>query len=368
VPSDNVTALRSKDRDNNRWYTYPPTGERFLSVTTIIGGTQNKPWMEKWVAKKTIQWVIEHQDLLAEMDPTEFFELAKNAAAEATKVKADAGTYTHDLIEALILSQADGPSSDIAIPPIPEHLAGKMMGDDEDDMTVEQFTEMCIDGFLNFVSDHTPEFLASEMAVFNPVLRVAGTLDFIARFEALKITGCIDVKTGKHLKDSKEQLPACRRMTTCQLPMGEMAPMPATDCGMVLHLRPEYPSGYRLMKIKPQDDIGGWNRFQRAARLMTEREQVKSSKPGDVIYPPLPDGSQPLPLIADLDEEGYGRVISPLVKAGIGRVDELAKYTADDCLAIKGIGPKSLPVIAQLLRDHGLRFAKTAPLDMEEAA
>ena len=123
----------------------------------------------------------------------------------------------------------------------------------DEDLPVEDVTDCMIDGFLNFVADYGPMFQASEMTIFNQPLGVAGTLDIIAILPGLAIgrAGRLIPGAGVHLLRRREdrphpegtwqeQLAAYRRMTECLLPMGEMHPMPATDCGAVLHLRPEY--------------------------------------------------------------------------------------------------------------------------------
>jgi hypothetical protein len=347
---------------DEHWYAYPPTGEVFPSVTTIIGGTSNKPWLAPWSAKLAIEWVLDNQHLLATLPPDEFAAQAKAAAKRARHVKADAGKYAHQVVEALILSQAqldgDEKATPVPLPTMPDHLAGQLI----DELPAEDFHEICMDGFLNFCSDFDVEFIAAEMVVFNAVLGVAGRLDFIALLHKLGITACVDVKSGKWLESVQEQLAAYPRMPECLLPLGQMAQTPATDCGMVLHLRPEYPRGYRLLKIRPADDHKAWNRFRRAVRLFHERRELKG-KPGQVIYPPLPDGSQPPTLLRDLDDEGYGRVLRPLIRAGlesVDDVDDVAEMTASACLQIKGIGPKSVPVIEQLIADHATPAPATA--------
>jgi len=134
--------------------------------------------------------------------------------------------------------------------------------------------------------------------------------------------------------------------------------MPHTDAGAVLHLRPEYPGGYRLMIVSEADDTAAWERFLKATSIYHEREQVKG-KPGTVLRPLRPDGTLPAPWIGDLDAEGYGRALSPLVKA-LGptvTLDDLAQFTAPEILAVKGIGPKLIDVIRQMLADHGRHLA-----------
>jgi hypothetical protein len=151
------------------------------------------------------------------------------------------------------------------------------------------------------------------------------------------------------------------------MPMGDLVPMPETECGAVLHLRHEYPRGYRLMLISGADDAAAWNRFRRAVELHEGRSAAKA-KPGKVCYPLRSDGTVQSPLIADLDGEGYGRALAPLKKAEIGDLDNLATMTAGQLLKVKGIGGKTLDVIRVLLADHGLHLAGEGTMTGQEAA
>ena len=143
--------------------------------------------------------------------------------------------------------------------------------------------------------------------------------------------------------------------------------MPHTDAGAVLHLRPEHPRGYRLMLISGADDAAGWNRFRRAVEIYQGRRAAKA-KPGKVCYPLRADGTVRSPLLADLDGEGYGRALSPLVKAGIADLEQLAAMKAGDCLAIKGVGGKLLDGIRVMLADHGLHLARRGPRSCKAVA
>ena len=277
------------------------------------------------------------------------------------------GSHVHAMVEQLILWQAspEGRGSDLALPVLPDHLQGQ----DYDGCPVEDVADWMIDGFLNFVSEWKPVFRAAEMTVFNYGLGIAGTLDIIADLPdvALAPSGsvrsrppvrvCIDVKTGFGIPGVtwQEQVAAYRQMTECQPDRlaTDLHPMPATDCGAVLHLRPEHLDGYRLMPVKPADHAEAWNCFRRAVEIYRSRS-ARRAKPGKVVYPPRPDGTIPPPRLADLDGEGYGRALVPLVKAGIGDLEQVAAMDAGECLKIKGVGGKLLGAIRVMLADHGL--------------
>ena len=70
-----------------------------------------------------------------------------------------------------------------------------------------------------------------------------------------------------------------------------------------------------------------------AGRGDLPRAGGEKAKPGKVCYPLRADGTIQQPRLADLDGEGYGRALSPLIKAGIGDLEQLAAMDAGDCLA-----------------------------------
>jgi len=384
-------ATATTQADGSRTYTYPPTGEQFPSVTTILSATDGKPYLVPWAARLAAEYAVDNRDLIAavadgyamtvaakESGPGAAIDLAKKQSAVIRDRKRDTGGYVHDVVEALILWQAspEGHGSDLVLPELPEHLCGM----DYDDEPVEDVAGWMLEGFLNFVSDFRPVFLAAEMTVFNPALRVAGTLDMIVDLPGLavgragrfvpgkSVRPCVDVKTGKKLDVTvPEQIGSYRRMPEALMPMGEIIPMPRTECGAVLHLRPEHPRGYRLMLISGADDAAAWNRFRRAVELFEGRHAAKA-KPGKVCYPLRADGTIQQPRIADLDGEGYGRAISPLVRAGITDLEQLAAMDAGDCLAVKGVGGKVLDSVRIMLADHGLTLRGEAPVQLKAVA
>jgi hypothetical protein len=389
-PATAVTDEKTGDRD----YRYPPTGEMFPSVTTILGGTEGKPWLPGWAAGIAAEYAYDNRaaltalaagkaaeyceqgvpaPLAAQKGRDEAVAFAKKESERIRDIKRDTGGYVHDVAEKLVLWQAspEGRGGDLSLPLLPDHLQGAYY----DDEPVEFVSEWMIEGYLNWVSDYDPEFLAAEMTVFHPGLKVAGTLDAIARLPGLGIgrsgrfvpgpgvRGCFDVKTGKHLSVTwPEQVGTYRRCPQCLLPLGDLHPTPPTEFGAVIHLRPEYPRCYRLMLISGADDAAAWNRFQLAAQVYHGRRAAKA-KPGKVCYPLRADGTIQQPRIADLDGEGYGRAVGAFGKAGLGGIDldQLAGMSAGQLLKVKHIGGATVDGARIMLADHGLHLKDEAP-------
>lgn len=371
-----VVAESRTDDNGNRHYIHPTTGALLTSVTTVLSATQGKPFLTPWSAKLAAQFAVDNLAEIAalrkEKGRDAAVDLVKDQAKLLRERKADAGSWVHKVAEALILWAAspDGTGQDIALPELPEHLIDA----DYDGEPLDRVVDWMVRGFTNFVAAFDPVFEAAEMTVYNQALGVAGTLDMVIvlRGVALAADGslvpapgnvlvlCVDIKTGRNLDITvREQLAAYRRMLEALMPMGDLVPMPRTDAGAVLHLRPEHADGYRLMPISPADDAQAWNRFRRAVEVERGRSEVRA-KPGKVAYPLREDGTMPARRLCDLDGEGYGRTLGPLIKAGLADVEEVALMTANELIGIKGIGPKSIDVIRRMLTDHQLSLADEA--------
>ena len=367
------TAVIGQGTDD-RHYDYPPTGRRLTPVTTVLDATDAKqhilvPWSARLAAWYAVDNLAALMALLGSEGGREAaIKLITSQAERRRNLKRDTGTHIHDVVEALVLwgASPDGTGNEIVLPTLPENLAGA----EYDDEPIEDVIETMQDGFINFVADFRPEFVAAEMTVYNAPLGIAGTLDLILILRGVKVGKqgrlvpapgsivvlCIDVKTGRVSVTWKEQVAAYRRMREALMPMGDLVPMPATDHAAVLHLHASHPRGYRLMVISGREDAAAWNRFRRALDLHNGRKAT-AAKPGKVCYPLRPDGTIQPPRLTDLDGEGYGRVLSPLIKAGAEDLEQLAAMTAAQVLAVKGIGEKTLAVVRQMLADHDLALA-----------
>lgn len=376
---------------DDRWYPYPPTGQDLASVTTIIDGTDSKPWKPGWYGRTTAAYWADNIALttatLKVLGRKAAIDLSKDEAERIRDQKADAGKYVHAVAEALSLwaESRDGEGANIAYPPLPAHLEGVLydFGDGAEPVPLADVVDAMVDGFVNFVAafGDAMKIAAAEMTVYDVQLGVAGTLDMIIILTGYAIsrgTGpdgedeivaspgsvlviCVDIKTGKALEGTwQEQISAYRKMTECDPSrMGDLHPMPETHAGAVLHLRPDYPDGWLLVLVSSAVDDAAYSRFCDAARVFLGRQKVKD-RPGPSIRPLRADGTMPPPRLCDVAGMGYGRALAPLRKA-LGADAELtavAEFTAKELLKAKiGVGPKLIITIREMLAAHRLTLA-----------
>lgn len=342
------------DNGDNRTYIDPANPEVVLdSVTKVNSATEEKAQLQKWVAKLTAEFAIDQMDYLQTLKAegsirNDLVDFVKTEAKRLKDLASEMGTYQHDVLEALLL--------DLPIPSIPNHLVDIDLDGERVDL------DEISDGLLNFYTDHDVDPELAEATVANPVLGYAGTLDLVATLPHLKLPGSdkvglrglFDLKCGKNLYSAmRKQLAAYERCTEVWVDhLGNKVAMPEVDFCAVVHLRKDYDRGYKLIMV-PTGDVE-FQRFMNAYR--TYRDQVEAGQKlgGTVLYVPLPDGSQPPPLLEDLSGS-FGR--SALIKAGLRSITDLAALTPAEALAIKGVAAKTLTACEALLAVHGLTFS-----------
>lgn len=352
-----MTIIGRVDDGDSRWYVDPLDGSEYASVTYIIGRTESKPWLAPWAAGLAAQYAGHNlRELLhlaeGEAGVSGVVALIKDVAKRKRELKAEVGTFCHDVIEALIL--------DTPIPTVPEHLVDVEFVNT--DGTVDRIDlDEIIDGYLQFNEDFRPRYLLAEATVVNVEHRYAGTLDIAAEFPTLGgRVGIIDVKSGAVLGASMgAQLAAYRNATEVWLDhLGNRAPMPRADFSAVLHLRTKYQAGYKLLEAS--SDAAAFEWFLAARTLLAHAESAPKIT-GRPLYPALPDGSQPPMLIEDVEHEGFRRTVAALASAGVENVEDLSCLTIPEVLALKGIGTGSVAPMVDVLAIHGLAFSGAQP-------
>lgn len=215
-----------------RWYDW--RGERYWSVTTIIGQGVPKPALLPWGIKMVAEGAADLADQLPALvakDREAAIKMLKGLPWSQRDRAANLGTLIHAAIEAHRLGQP--------FPPIPIDVQGHMAG------------------FEQFLTDFQPEYLATETPVFNRTEHYAGTLDAIVRM-TLPLHDepgvyILDAKSGKGVyPEVGLQLAAYRFAEFIGLPDGDEQPMPRIDGAVALHLTAE---GYRLIDVRADEDV-----------------------------------------------------------------------------------------------------------------
>lgn len=386
-------ASTTDDKTGSRTYRYPADQRDLWSVTTITGGTQDKshiliPWNSRLISNAALDNLDMLKAMLAEENGRQLaMDWLKDTGERNREIKSRAGVFVHDVVEALFnwALMPEGRGDAIPYPDIPEDLAEAFYDGDP----VPEVVAAMIDGFTRFVSEWNPILVHSEMTGYNVQLGVAGTIDLIliipdaaivrrgkkklalVRKKGSRVVLLIDAKTGKYLTATmEEQLGGYEHMTECDpTGLGDLRKMPPVDAVAVLHLRREFKRGYRLKIIDPRAATAGWNRFRKAAQIWVEREDIKAV--GCTVYPPTEvEGGFPDVDIAD--QERYGRAPSALVKADFVTLADVTTVTADELEVFKGIGPKTVPIIREMLNDYDMYLAGETPgtvtPEAEEAA
>jgi hypothetical protein len=370
-------AIEAQDDGDSRWYVHPVTGAQYLSVTHVTGRCLGKPWLAPWAAKIAAEYAVDFQAhwqatarnarnvaIARGENPDEAARDAavdeiKRHAARQRSLKADLGRYWHDVIEALCL--------DAPLPGIPQDLEGRVVDWHGDTIVVDQeWLDSVSDGFLNFKADFGSRTIAAECVVASDDHEAAGTIDLIEEFPDGRILE-IDTKSGAHLgPEVQAQLGGYHAFPVLWLRNGPIVRKPRTHGAAVLHLRPSYARGYKVLELTEHELATGWQWWQQCRRQVEAGEEV-AARFGHPLYPPLPDGTQPPPMVEDLTSfPGCSRAVRPLTDAGWVWLADVAVLTRADLLGIKGVGKDTVRALEQVLADYGLALA--APRRVEDLA
>ena len=195
--------------DGSRRYCHPLTGELVPSVTTIIA-MLSKPLLTGWAARVAADYAIDEWDALAGLSPYERKRAIKYAHEREREKSADLGTAVHSAIDSWCKGEAHVHAKDV----------DPYMG-----------------SFTRFLMDKRPEFLYSEVTIWNRTYDYAGTADSILRLgDKIFLT---DYKTGKNLHSEVGlQLSALAHGEFIITPDGEELELPVIDALAAIHIRP----------------------------------------------------------------------------------------------------------------------------------
>jgi hypothetical protein len=250
---------------------YAWRGEKFWSVTTIIGGGLPKPALLPWGIKSVAEVAVAKRRTLMAM--TSECENGGNCKAPDWCASCDAavrwlksspyqqrdkamelGTKIHAAAEAYKLGKP--------MPPWPEDIAPSMAQ------------------YERFLLAFAPTFEQVEESVYNRAQRYAGTLDAILTLSDGRRL-LIDYKTGKAIyPEVSLQLAAYRYAEFIGLPDGSEAPVPEVDGAAVLHLLPD---AWQLIDVRA--DAAVFSAFLYARETFRFMEEMSKTVIGTALLP-----------------------------------------------------------------------------------
>jgi len=184
----------------------------FVSVTSVTG-VVNKFGLPDWYKQKGIEKAAnimdkpgtrERLELSAKLKnerarkhknhtwQTELYEEAKSGPQEAMDIATNFGNDSHNIIEQLVLSQIDKTNSD------PEGFL----------QDVSRPYVPIVEGFNAWLRDSGIEIVASELTVYHPAYKYAGTIDLVCRHIGTDELVVVDIKTGGVFAEAAMQINA----------------------------------------------------------------------------------------------------------------------------------------------------------------
>ena len=261
--SNPLNATTTKD---GRTYEWPPTGEVFDSVTTLIKyGTPTGYGLQKWLKRVNVEWAVQNRELwLPVAEKGHVGAAVDMIVGEADRVRdiaSDRGTEVHNWAERIVLGTASHTDAPEDIRPY-------------------------VGQFMKFLADWRPTYEATEATVYSRAHRYAGTLDWIARIPGHGLV-LGDIKTkadGKTIYgEIGLQLAAYRYADFIGLPDGSEAPVPEVDACLALVI---HPSSYDLIPVRAEPDV--FRSFLYVAEVRRYCDVTAKGVLGRKLRPPAP--------------------------------------------------------------------------------
>lgn len=256
-----VPKVNTISRGGSRFYVHPDDGTQKVPGVTSILGMLPKPFLKPWAAKVVAETAVESIGEvvgIAMRDRQAAIDMLKRAPDRQTGAAADIGTQAHDLFEAIAKGERVGRVHPELVP------------------YVEHFQE--------FLDEFQPEYIFMEETVWSDRHEYAGSFDAFAQIGGDRVW--IDYKTtrsGVH-EEVALQLAAYRHADYIIRPDGSRVPMPTSEGGAVLHIRPE---GWKLVPVNC-----GEAEFEMFLHLREVFRWEKELKQG-VVGDPLNKGAKP---------------------------------------------------------------------------
>jgi hypothetical protein len=239
VKTDRHPVNSQTDKDTgNRWYIHPTTGERFISVTTVLGNIA-KFGLQQWAANLAAGAAFDRLPLLNRASRSPVCNLTKTG---------DACGACRDCITYWLADRHNQVRDDAADLGVKLHDVAEQDALFGEGVHVDEDVRPYVEQFRRWRNAYQPEFLASEMTVISRKWGYAGTLDAILSIGAMPkpidhlsgLPSCVDWKTSKSVDIAKGwQVVAYSNADAVLLPDGTELPMPEIKGGLIVHIRPD---------------------------------------------------------------------------------------------------------------------------------
>ncbi|MGC5319326.1 hypothetical protein ACPXB5_11370 [Micromonospora arida] len=215
-----------------------------------------KGFLKFWAAKSVAEFAVANLgDLVGIVlrgGAQAAIDMLKRAPDRDTRAAADVGTEAHDLFEKLAKGEPIG--------------------------RVHPELQPFVDHFREFLAEFSPEFVFLEETVWSESVDYAGSFDAFAVINGESVF--IDWKTtrsGIHAEVAI-QLAAYRHADYIIRPDGSKVPMPASDGGAVLHVRPE---GWKLVPVRCDERV--FDVFKHLREVFRWERELKDTVIGDPL-------------------------------------------------------------------------------------
>jgi hypothetical protein len=241
VEKRNPANSETDEKTGSRWYIHPRTGERFISVTTVLGNIA-KFGLPAWSARLAARAAFDRLPWIV--------RCSRVAPCNATASE-DACGQCRECAQLWLASRHTDVRDEAGDRGSRVHEASEQIELFGEGAHVDDDIRPLVDQYRRWQAIYRPEVLGTEMTVISRKWGYAGTLDNIWRFpmdsplppkhhhlRGIPIVG--DKKTGKHIGIPEGwQVNAYARADAVLLPDGSEEPMPAVEGGLILHIRPD---------------------------------------------------------------------------------------------------------------------------------
>lgn len=239
-PAEPAHAVTDKV-SGSRWYIHPRTGERFISVTTVLSCI-NRPGLPDWAGGLAARAAFDRLPWL--------IRSSRNPDCNATKTE-DACGQCRPCAELWLANRHNDVRDEASSLGTRLHDAAEQISLFGEGAEVDDEVRPFVNRYLEWRERYKPTYLAAEMTVISRKWGYAGTLDKIVQFsEASRLPAklahlvdlpvCGDYKTSKSVDIPKGwQVVAYAAADAVLLPDGSEEPMPEIKGGLIVHIRPD---------------------------------------------------------------------------------------------------------------------------------